>query len=146
MRCFMKKTITAEEKRSRKLDLSEVDVRARCVLRKLGVETTEKFLSLTKAELLALKNCGPKTTAKILELQARHGKDLTPQKAQETIDEAVQSSRTYVNRLIAVAIAANEVIAGAEKVRHNRYYFRVTTKRFNVLRRTLETLGKPHQR
>ena len=123
--------------------MSDVDVRVRCVLRRLGINTIEKLLVVTAEELSALKNCGAKTTAKILELQARHGKDVASQKAHETIDEAVQSSRTYVNRLIAVAIAANEVIAGAEKSRHSRYYFCVTTKRLNVLRRSLETLGKP---
>ena len=67
-------------------------------------------------------------------------------KSREAIDEAVENSRIYMNRLIAVAIAANEVIAGAKKVKHNRYYFRVAAKRFNVLRRSLETLGKQHQR
>ena len=137
----------AEEKHSRKLDLSEVDVRVRCVLRKLGVDTVGKLLAVTAEELSALKNCGDKTIAKIMMLQKAYGKQHPiVKKQQETIDEVTESIRIYMNRLIAVAIAANEVIVGAEKVKHNRYYFCATTKRFNVLRRSLETLGKPHQR
>ena len=62
------------------------------------------------------------------------------QKNRETIDKAVESSRTYMNRLIAVAIVANEVVDGARKDKHNRYYCRVTTKRLNALQRALEAL------
>jgi len=117
------------------IDLSDVDVRVRCVLRKLRVDTVEKLLAVTAEELSALKNCGDKTIVRIMTLQAKH-----KQKEKWLTQSCDEKSRIYMNRLIAVAIAANEVIAGAEKSRHSRYYFRVPVKRFNVLRRSLETL------
>ena len=117
-----------------------VDVRVRCVLRRLGVDTIEQLLSLTEAELLTQKNCGPKTTGRILGMQAEYGKDRSPQKAQGTIDKAVESSRTYMNRLIGVAIDANELIGGAKK--SGRYYVQVTRQQFNSLKLALEMLRK----
>ena len=111
----------------------------------MRVETVEKLLELNERDFMTLKNCGPTTTARILQLQAEYGKDLAPQQEQETIDGAVESGRTYMNRLIVVAIAANEVVKSAQKDKHNRYYFRVTTKCFNVLRRALEALRKQPQ-
>ncbi|MHC4360054.1 MAG: hypothetical protein ACYSTN_04535 [Planctomycetota bacterium] len=47
-----------------------------------------------------------------------------------------------MNRLIAVAVAANKLVETGKKDEGNRYYFRVTGKRFNTLRRTLEALGE----
>ena len=81
------------------------------------LSTSQNMLNAEGAVFMNEKagHCGTKTTAKIL----------------------------YMNRLIAVAIAANEVIAGVKKGKCSRYYFCVTAKRFNVLRRSLETLGKP---
>jgi len=135
--------IMAAEKHSRKLDLSGVDVRVRCVLRKLGVETIEKLLSLTQAKLLTLKNCGSKTAAKIMRLQEEYGKEPSFIKdQQETMDKVLGRSRAYMNRLIVVAIAANEVVKSEQKNKNNRYYFHVTTKCFNVLMRALEALKK----
>jgi hypothetical protein len=61
---------------------------------------------------------------------------------QEASDRAAESRMEYMNKLIIVAIAAKEVVEGAKRDEHNRYYFRVTKKRFNTLRRTLEALGK----
>jgi len=81
-----------------------------------------------------------KTTAKIMMLQAEHGKDLTSQNKQETIDKAVAGGWAYMNRLIAVAIAANSVVECAEN--QSRYYLRVSRQRFNTLRRALEALRK----
>ncbi|MFH1616152.1 MAG: hypothetical protein ABIG61_13835 [Planctomycetota bacterium] len=57
-----------------------------------------------------------------------------------TIDKAVESSKTYMNRLIVVAMAANELVEGAKK--SERYYIKVTKQRFNVLRQALEMLRK----
>lgn len=132
----------AKEKYSEELDLSRYNALVRNVLRWMRVETIGQLLELNERDLLALKNCGPKTTARILQLQAEYGKDITPAKPREAIDEVLENSRRYTNGLIAVVLAANEVINGAKKDKHNRYYFRVTTKRFNTLRRTLEALGK----
>ena len=47
----------------------------------------------------------------------------------------------YIDKLIAVAIAANNTTKTAKE--DNRYYFRVTAKSFNTLKRTLEALRKP---
>lgn len=78
-------------------------------------------------------------------MQADYGRKITPQKQKEAIDKAVESSRIYMNRLIVVALAANQVAKSAKKDNHNRYYFRVTTKRFNTLRRTLKALTRLQQ-
>ena len=47
----------------------------------------------------------------------------------------------YMNRLIVVAMAANELIGGAKK--SGRYYFRVTKQRLDTLRQALDALRKP---
>lgn len=120
----------AEEKYSQAFDLLELDVRLRRLLRKLEVDTAEKLLSLTEAELSAIKNCGAKTIAKIMLLQ----KDC--RKEQETIG----NGRRYMNRLIIVATAGNKLIEGAEK--SGRYHFRVSRQRLNALRQSLEALRK----
>ena len=130
----------AEEDYYQMLDLSRCNTLVRNVLRRLGVETIEKLLTLREEDLLTVKNCGAKTTAKVLELQAEYGKDIAPQKGQEAIDKALDSGRGYMNRLIIVAIAANEVIEGAKE--GGRYYFRVTRQRFNTLKGTLKALKK----
>ena len=72
--------------------------------------------------------------------EKEHGKELAPQKERETIDKAAESSRIYMNRLIVVAIAANELVEAAKK--SDRYYIRVTRQRFNTLKLALEALGK----
>ena len=105
---------------------------------RLAVETVEKLLAVARQDILSLKNCGDKTTAKIMMLQKEYGKDIRPQKEQETIDSAVKSGRSYMNRLIVVAMAANEMIEGA--VKDDRYYFRVTKQRFNALKLVLKAL------
>jgi len=105
-------------------------------------ETVEQLLSLTETELLTTENCGPKTTARILQLQAEYGKDITPPKPRQAIGKVVANTTMCINRLSAVVLAANELIDEAKKDEHNRYYFRVTTKRINVLKRSLEALGK----
>jgi DNA-directed RNA polymerase alpha subunit len=65
----------AGEEHSERLDLSGVvDGRVRSVLRRLGVETVEKLLSLREAELSPLKNCGSKTIVRIMKLQKEHSK------------------------------------------------------------------------
>ena len=46
----------------------------------------------------------------------------------------------YMNRLVAVALAAKWLVETGKKEEGNAYYFRVTRKRFNTLRRTLEAL------
>ncbi len=130
----------AGEEHFEMLDLSRLDIRVRTILRRMGVETIGQLLELNERDFMALKDCGAKTAAKILQLQAEYGKDLTPQKDRETIDKAVESSRGYMNRLIVVAIAANEVVKSGQRCKNNRYYFRVTTKYFNVLKRALEAL------
>ena len=48
----------------------------------------------------------------------------------------------YMNRLVAVAVAAKWLVESGKKDEANRYYIRVTRKRFNTLRRTLEALGE----
>ena len=114
----------------------------RGVLGKMRVETVGRLLILTEAELLAMKNCGPKTTAMILRLQAEYGKDVRLVRPRKAIDEVLADSRKYADGLIAVVLVANEVVDEAKRDGGNRYYFRVTTKRLNMLRRSLEALGR----
>jgi len=134
----------AEGKHCGKLELSRCDVRVRCVLRRLGVDTAEKLLSLTEAELSGLKNCGAKTIAKIMRLQEDYGKEASfAKEEQETVDRAAENGLMYMNRLVIVAIAANGVIEGAEK--SGSYYFRVSRQRFNALKESLEALRKQRQ-
>ena len=131
----------AEEERFEMLDLSKLNVRARIVLRRLGVDTVEKLLSVTENELSAIKGCGAKTVAKIVRLQEEYGKEPSIAKGQqETLDITIKNGREFISRLIVVAIVAKELIEGAKKDKHNRYYFRVTTKRFNMLTEALEAL------
>ena len=127
-----------EEEYHQRLDLSGCDALVRNVLRWLRVDTVEKLLELEEGKLLAIRNCGPKTIAKILQLQAEYGKDVTETNPRE--DTVFADSRRYVNGLIAVAIVANEVVEGAK--RDGRYYCRVTTKRLNMLQRALEALRR----
>ena len=112
---------------------------------RLRVEIVEQLLELNERVLLSMKNCGPKTTARILQLQSQYGKDITPAKPRRNIDEVLANSIRYTNGLVAVALAANDIIDGSKKDKHSHYYFRITTKRFNTLRRTLEALGKLRQ-
>ena len=107
-----------------------------------GVGTVGELLELEERDFFGLKNCGAKTLSRILLLQARYGKDITPAKPREGVDAVLANSMRYANGLIAVARAANAVIDGAKKDERSRYYFSVTTKCFNALRRTLEALGK----
>ena len=132
--------ISFKDEQFEKLDLSKVDVRVRGVLRKMGVVTVKQLLGLDEEDFLALKNCGPKTTAKIMMLQAKYGKDLTSPNEQSAIDKAVAGG-IVMGRLIVVVIAANAVVEGAKK--QSRYYLRVSKRRFNGLRRALEALEKP---
>ena len=125
-----------------KLDLSGCDVRVGGVLRRLGVDTVEKLLSLDEEKLAQLKNCGAGTIAKILRFQAEHGKDITPAKPQETIDSVAENGRIYMNKLIAVAIVANDLIEKADLC--DRYYFRVSKRRVGALKRSLEALRKTY--
>ena len=128
-----------EAKHSQTLDLSRLNVRAKNVLRRLGIDTVEKLLMVTERDMSAIKNCGSKTIAKILMLQKEYGKEESIVETQSmAIDRAIESSMAYMNRLIVVAMAANKVIEGA--VKDDRYYFRVTKQRVNTLKRVLEAL------
>ena len=128
----------AEEEYYQRLDLAGCDALVRNVLRWMQIKTVGQLLELEERQLLAIKNCGPKTTARILQLQAEYGKDVTETNPRE--DTVFADSRRYVNGLIAVAIVANEVVEGAK--RDGRYYCRVTTKRLNMLQRALEALRR----
>ena len=141
----MERAIMAGQNHTHKLNLSRLDVRVRNVLRKMRIETVEQLLELNERVLLSMKNCGPRTTARILQLQAEHGKDITSVKPRRNIDEVLANSIRYTNGLTAVALAANDIIDGSKKDKHSHYYFRITTKRFNTLRRTLEALGNLRQ-
>ena len=57
-------------------------------------------------------------------------------------ETVMSKSAEYMNRLFAVALAANKLVESGKKDEANRYYIRVTRKRFNTLRRTLEALGE----
>ena len=132
----------AKEEHTQWLDLSGCHILVRKALCRMRVETVEHLLELNEQDFRGLRYCGPKTVAMILQLQAGHGKDITPAKPREAINEVLAKSALCTNRLSAVARAANEVIDAGRKDEHNRYYFRITTKCFNTLRRTLEALGK----
>ena len=135
----MERAPMVEAKHSQTLDLSRLNVRAKNVLRRLGIDTVEKLLMVTERDMSAIKNCGSKTIAKILMLQKEYGKEESIVETQSmAIDRAIESSMAYMNRLIVVAMAANEVIEGA--VKDDRYYFRVTKQRVNTLKRVLEAL------
>ena len=128
-------------KHSQRLDLSRLDVRAGNVLRRLGVDTIEKLLAVTQQDMTAMRNCGSLTIAKILRLQDEYGKGPSFIKyQQETIDKAISTSRADMNRVLGVAIAAGEVVAGAKP--DGRYHCRVSKQRYNMLRRALEALRK----
>ena len=129
-----------EEEYYQQLDLSGRNALVRNVLRWMQVRTVGQLLELKERQLLSMKRCGPKTTARILQLQAEYGKDVTETNPREDIGEVLADSRRYVNGLIAVAIVANEVVEGAQRDGQNRYYCRVTTKRLNMLQRVLEAL------
>lgn len=139
---FLERLMMAGDRGFELLDLSGVHIRVRGLLRWMQVETVGQLLELSEQKLLSTKHCGPKTVARILQLQAEYGKDITPAKPRENINEVLGESIRNTARLVAVARAANEVVDGAKKDRHNRYYFRVTTKRFNMLIRAVEALGK----
>ena len=87
----------AEEEQFQRLDLSRLDVRVRNVLRKMRIETAEQLLELNERVFLSMKNCGPRTTARILQLQAEHGKDITSVKPRRNIDEVLANSIRYTN-------------------------------------------------
>lgn len=93
-------------------------------------------------EFLSARNCGPKITAKILQLQAEYGKDIRQKKPREAIGGVLQNNWRWLNKLIAVALVANDVVDAACRDVQNRYYVRITTKRFNMLKRSLEALGR----
>ena len=57
---------------------------------------------------------------------------------QETIDKATKNSRMYMNRLIVVALFANQLVKAA--VEDDRYYFRVSKQRVNTLKEALKAL------
>jgi len=136
--------MSKKAKHSDNLDLSKLDVRVRCMLRKLGAETIEKLLALTEQDISALKNCGSKTIAKIMTLQKEYGKQPPVVKQQhETIERAAENDRMYMNRLIIVAFAANELVEAAEKA--DRYYARVSRQRLNIFKGALEALRKQQQ-
>ncbi|MBN2457047.1 MAG: hypothetical protein JXB29_11030 [Sedimentisphaerales bacterium] len=78
-------------------------------------------------------------------MQADYGKDIETAKPRQNIDEVLADSIRHTNRLIAVALAANDIIDCAQKDKQDRYYFRVPTKRFNAIRRTLKALAKLQQ-
>ena len=123
------------------LDLSKVDVRVRGVLSKMNIQTVDQLLELNERDFSRLRNCGAKTVAKIVRLQEKYGKEAAFIKdRRQTVDKAVARSRGYVNRLIIVAMAANDVINGAEK--ESQYHFRVIAKRLNALRRALDAFRK----
>jgi len=127
---------------NQELDLSRCNALVRNVLRKMRVETVGQLLELEEWVLLSMEGCGPKTTARILTLQAEYGKNIVPAKPRTAIEEVLAESVRFVNGLSAVARAGNEVINAGKKDEQNRYYFRVTTKCFNTLKRSLEALGK----
>ena len=130
-----------EENYTEFLDLSSLDIRVRNVLRRLGVDTVEKLLALTEAELSVLKNCGRRTIAKIKMLQQEYGKQLPSVKdKQHEVYKALDNSRGYFNGLIAVVIAANDLIQSTDK--SSRYYIPVSKRRFNTLSRFLQELRK----
>lgn len=61
-----------------KIDDLGMSTRARRVLRQLGVQTLEEFLSLTKNRVAAVRGSGERTTSEILALQEtlrQEGKD-----------------------------------------------------------------------
>ena len=122
-----------------KIDLSGVDIRIKFLMRKLEINTVAEFLALTEEQLLFFKNIGAKTVAKIQRLQAQHGKDITP-KPLTAIDEVIDINMRYNNRLIAVALAANDLIERTKQ--SDRWHFIVPKKRINALRKSLEALRK----
>jgi len=52
----------------------------------------------------------------------------------------MKKNSSYFNKLFVVAMAANKVIEGAEKI--DRYKVLVNRRRINTLRRALEALRK----
>lgn len=117
-----------------------LDTRVRSLLRKMNIKTVEELLGLDEVEIRGMQNCGPKTAAKVLELQAKYGKVVALPNRAAARNNVLAESRSYFDRLIEVALAANELIAGAKKDEHSRYYFCVTTKRFNTLKKAVEML------
>lgn len=134
----------AKVEHSEKLDLSKLDVRARNVLRRFGVDTAEKLLRLDEQKVLAARNCGDKTLAKIITLQQRYGKVTASVKNKhQSAGKAIPGNREHINELIAVAMAANALVEGKNK--SDRYHVSVTKQKFNVLSRCLQELRKPRQ-
>lgn len=59
----------------------------------------------------------------------------------QAVDEKIPDKGTgYVNRLVAVALAAKWLVDTGKKDEGNDNYFRVTKKRFDTLRQMLEAL------
>ena len=122
----------AEQEHSQAFHLMECDARVRNVLRKLRIDTVEKFLSLTEAQLSQLKNCSTETITRIQNLQHDYRKYYLSEKNQE-----------YMCRLIVVAMTARELLEGAEKF--GPYYFRVNRQRIGLLKEALEELKNCRQ-
>jgi hypothetical protein len=59
----------------------------------------------------------------------------------QAVDEKIPDKGAgYVTRLVAVALAAKWLVDTSKKDEGNRYYIRVTKKRFDTLRQMLEAL------
>ena len=116
------------------LDLSGYTSLVRRVLRQLKIKTPAQLIKLNERDLLALRNCGHKTTAQILQLQAEYQDAAEPYPANEVFIR----DRKHINKLIIIASVANDMIRNSQKEKNNRNYTRVTTMRFNILKKTLE--------
>ena len=128
------------------LDLSGYTSLVRRVLRQLKIKTPAQLIKLNERDLLALRNCGHKTTAQILQLQAEYQDAAEPYPANPKVaskpcaktEDVFIRDRKHINKLIIIASVANDMIRNSQKEKNNRNYTRVTTMRFNILKKTLE--------
>ena len=79
-----------------------------------------------------------------MRLQERYGKEGgIVKKGRLTVEGAIEKGRGCMDRLGDVAVAANELVESVKG--SDQYCVRVTKKRFNVLKGTLEALRKEQE-
>ena len=105
----------AKKKPPPQLDLSQVDTRTKCVLRRLSVNSVEKLLAVTAEELSPLRGCGSKTKRSIELLQRRYGKGPTCEGEKISVERAADCAEN------AILSPADGKVVGIDTVEEGEY-------------------------
>ena len=95
--------------------------KARAVLRKLNVNSVERLLALDIAELLRLKNCGPKTANRIKLLQDIYRNPDT---------------KSDLEKWLPIIVLANELTESAKE--QTQYRVTLSRRKYNALKKALQ--------